>query len=83
MVDMLNASPLAAEYEALVAESRSPGGGAINWRNLETRLSTTAGWTDEAAVQLVHLARSYGAFLLRNALALAVAAEVEDGELGF
>lgn len=83
MVDMLNASPLATEYETLVAESRSPGGGVINWRTLEARLSTTAEWTDGAAVQLVHLARSYGAFMLRNALALAVAAEIEDGELSF
>lgn len=83
MVDMLNASPLATEYETVVAESRRPGGGAINWRTLEQKLSTTAEWTDEAAIHLVHLARSYGAFMLRNALALAVTAGAEDGELGF
>lgn len=83
MVDMLNASPLATEYETLVAESRCVGEDSINWNTLEKKLSTSSDWTDEAAIQLIHLARGYGAFMLRNALALAVAAGVEDGELGY
>lgn len=40
-------------------------------------------WTKEAALELVHLAKSKGAFLLRNALALAVSLDIEDGEDGF
>jgi len=32
---------------------------------------------------LVTLAQDYGAFMLRNALALAEALEIEDGALGY
>lgn len=78
-----NAVPLVLEYETLVLESTSPGDNNIDWKRLQGQLSDTAEWTEEGAVHLVNLSRSYGAFMLRNALALAVAAGIEDGELGF
>lgn len=40
-------------------------------------------WTPQAAETLARLANDYGAFMLRNALALAVALDKEDGNLGF
>jgi hypothetical protein len=36
-------------------------------------------WTDNGAQVLVDLAMKYGAFILRNALALAIALNIEDG----
>lgn len=45
-------------------------------------LTKESDWTREGAVTLVSLARQHGAFILRNALALAEAMEIEDGSLG-
>lgn len=39
-------------------------------------------WTPEGAKQLVELATKYGVFILRNALALAIALKLEDGTEG-
>jgi hypothetical protein len=47
------------------------------------RLKEQHDWTDIAAEALIMLARQYGAFMLRNALALAIVMDTEDGELGF
>lgn len=78
----LDASPIANEYQALVEES-SNSRGQINWLRLQRGLVADLDWTPPAAQHLVSLARQYGAFMLRNALALAVAANIDDGELGF
>jgi len=40
-------------------------------------------WTQDGAEQVASLARNYGAFVLRNALALAISLEIEDGEFGY
>jgi hypothetical protein len=82
-VDNLNAAALIPEYQTLVHECMWPGGHEINWTMLRKSLSNTAEWSESAAAHLVDLARNYGAFMLRNALAIAVAAGIEDGELGF
>lgn len=82
-LESLDATALLPEYETLVHESTRPGSDEIDWPTLEQRLSDTAEWTESAAAQLVDLAKKYGAFMLRNALAIAVAAGIEDGELGF
>ena len=42
-----------------------------------------AEWTPEAAADLLRPARDYGSFMLRNALAISLALDIEDGELGF
>lgn len=79
----LDAAPLVWEYQTLVEESTTAPRGEIDWARLQVELVRTAEWTDAAASHLIDLARNYGSFMLRNALALAVAAEIEDGELGF
>ncbi len=50
---------------------------------LEEALMDEAEWTTEAAEHLVQLAKAYGSFMLRNALAISLALDIEDGELGF
>jgi transcriptional regulator with XRE-family HTH domain len=69
---------LVGEYRALF-DAMSP----TQARPLERALVTGADWTPEAARHLVLLARDYGAFVLRNAAAIATALDIEDGELGF
>jgi hypothetical protein len=46
-------------------------------------LVVSADWSTPAAHELVRLVEYYGAFLLRNALAVAVVLGKEDGSLGF
>ena len=45
-------------------------------------LASSHQWTEEGAHQLFALAQKYGSFILRNALALAIVLDIEDGELG-
>jgi hypothetical protein len=47
------------------------------------QLADSADWSLPAAHELVRLAEDYGAFMLRNALAVAVVLGKEDGSLGF
>ena len=56
---------------------------AIDWLRIEAKLHNEMEWTQEGAAQVATLARDYGVFVLRNALALAVSLGVEDGELGY
>jgi len=51
--------------------------------SLEDALTHEADWTPAAASHLLDLARAYGSFMLRNALAISLALGTEDGELGF
>jgi len=46
-------------------------------------LCSLADWTERGANEILRLATDYGAFMLRNALAIAVVLGREDGELGF
>lgn len=46
-------------------------------------LCRSADWSEQGASEVIHLARDYGAFMLRNALAVALVLGKEDGELGF
>ena len=77
----LEAEPLFDEYETLVLESRS-NDGAVDRERLRGALIVTAEWTPAGAEHLLTLATDYGSFVLRSALALAVALGIEDGELG-
>lgn len=47
------------------------------------KLVMSADWSAPAAYELVRLAEQYGAFMLRNALAVAVVLGKEDGSQGF
>jgi hypothetical protein len=46
-------------------------------------LSVSADWSMSAAHEILRLAQVYGAFMLRNALAIAVVLGKEDGSAGF
>jgi hypothetical protein len=47
------------------------------------KLSVSADWSASGARELLKLADKYGAFMLRNALAIAVVLGKEDGSEGF
>ena len=51
--------------------------------SLEDTLTREAKWTPEAAEHLLQLATAYGSFMLRDALAISLALDIEDGEFGF
>jgi len=80
--DQLTTEPLQHEYEGIVADSRLPNG-SIPLDSLRSELVTSGEWTPRAAEHLISLASGYGTFMLRNALALAGALGLEDGELSF
>jgi hypothetical protein len=69
---------LRSEYAAIVAEVRDPDDDGA----LTRALVSDAAWTDGGAREIVSLARRYGTFGLRNALALAEALGIEDGSSG-
>lgn len=73
------------EYERLLPDIDISAGsqGGLYWRMLQKRLQGHGDWTPEGAAHITRLARDYGAFMLRNALALATALGIEDGALGF
>lgn len=55
----------------------------LPWDPVEQQLVRISGWTEDAAREVTTLAREYGGFMLRNALAVAKVLNVEDGELGY
>lgn len=70
--------PLVEEYRALLhVLSPSPADERI--REFLIRHSD---WSERGAATILALAKNYGTFMLANALALAEALEIEDGELG-
>jgi hypothetical protein len=69
---------LVEEYRCLFGEA-----GYDTLDLLEETLIHDAEWTAEGAEHLLHLATAYGSFMLRNALAISLALDIEDGELGF
>ncbi len=77
-------SALTDEYRAILwPQLRSARKGRhFSWEAVERGLHAHASWTEGGAQELANLARSYGVFMLRNALALAFALDIEDGELG-
>ena len=54
-----------------------------NAESLARALQESGDWSSKASEHLVALARNYGTFMLRNALAVSIALEIEDGDLGF
>lgn len=73
------------EYQALVAAVAGEAEtqkGATKWRKLGKLLSSDAEWTQRGGETVLFLAREYGGFVLRNALAMAIALGIDDGEAG-
>lgn len=72
-----------SEYEALLRSLELKGGDEPNVERLIKRLMRSHDWTGQGAEEIVKLANMYGAFMLRNALALAIALNKEDGDLRY
>jgi len=71
-----------SEYNCLVFAARRRPSRPLHTERLVRDLCRAHEWTDSGARALVSLANDYGAFMLRNALALAIALDKEDGDLG-
>ncbi len=69
---------LVEEYRAVLGDVAADA----NADDLIATLVRDAEWTTNGAEAIVRLAREYGVFVLRNALALACVLDIEDGELG-
>jgi hypothetical protein len=70
------------EYHALVSSAVNVNGGYEKAAILK-ELVGSADWSTSAAYEILRLVENYGAFMLRNALAIAVVLDKEDGSLGF
>lgn len=69
------------EYRGLLASSEVEASEKVDMNRIVEHLSRAHDWTEEGARVIVTLANEYGAFMLRNALALALALGKEDGDL--
>lgn len=70
-----------SEYKGVVEQVSI--GESVDMNYLVHRLSSAHDWTEQGAQTIVALANEYGTFMLRNALALAIALGKEDGDLEF
>ena len=72
------------EYETILAERlRKNTIDKYDESEILNELSVSADWSMSAAREILRLAEEYGAFMLRNALAIAVVLGKEDGSAGF
>lgn len=76
---------LVEEYKGILKQASTEATGDVSHLHdkVEELLIAEGEWTYEAAEHLLRLSKEYGSFMLRNALALALAMEIEDGALGF
>ena len=72
-----------SEYKELVESAKAKTSDKLSTDYLSLALSKEHDWTLQGAQAIVSLANEYGAFMLRNALGLAIALGKEDGNLGF
>ena len=72
-----------SEYRNLFGRAEVNTNGTIDTDRLVSKLSKEHDWTQQGAHTIVSLANEYGAFMLRNALALAIVLGKEDGNLNF
>jgi hypothetical protein len=73
---------LTFEYKKAMASPTCLNNELVSSEQLITTLCNSHNWTQKGAQVIVALANDYGAFVLRNALALAIAMDKEDGDLG-
>jgi len=71
------------EYRGLLASASGDRIERLDSDSLVRDLSRSHDWTEYGARAIVSLANQYGSFILRNALALAVVLDKEDGDLDF
>ncbi len=72
-----------SDYRSILEAYRGRSIGQLGIDHIVSDLSSKHDWTYRGAQAIVSLAKEYGAFMLRNALALAIVLEQEDGNLGF
>ena len=77
-MNALVSETLLAEYENIMADL----GQDATDDQIVMALADRADWTEQGAREVLHLARGYGTSMLRNALALAKAMRIEDGDVG-
>lgn len=70
-----------SEYQSMASVETFKKRGTISSERLVKELVRHHDWTDEGARALVALVNDYGAFMLSNALALAIALDKQDGNL--
>jgi hypothetical protein len=86
MVENSDIELLCEEYKTLVEESSKEAsilGLDDSLSRLEGKLIINADWTKSGVNELMKMAEYYGVFMLRNALALAIALDYQDGICGF
>ncbi|MCL4198890.1 MAG: hypothetical protein KJZ69_15490 [Phycisphaerales bacterium] len=71
-------SSLRLEYREIIRRIE----GTSDDQQIISMLIEEAAWTDRGAHVVLQLAKYYGTSILRNALALAEAMDIEDGEAG-
>jgi hypothetical protein len=69
---------LVAEYETILTDL----GAEATDEQIIRALVERGDWTEQGAREVLQLARRYGTSILRNALALAAAMQIEDGNAG-
>jgi hypothetical protein len=72
-----------SEYRGLFKPASGEHLKRLDTHRLARDLSRAHDWTEQGAHAIVSLANDYGSFMLRNALALAIVLEKEDGNLRF
>ncbi|MGO9568034.1 MAG: hypothetical protein ACLP5H_10870 [Desulfomonilaceae bacterium] len=75
---------LVSEYEGLLLKGTGSESSVAqeNLRLVADALCRDADWTKRGADEIARLVKDYGAFMLRNALAVAIVLGKEDGNLG-
>ena len=72
------------DYETLLTQTLLKNSrGEYNESEILKELVVSADWSLSAAREILRLVENYGAFMLRNALAIAVVLAKEDGSEGF
>jgi hypothetical protein len=75
---------LIVDYETLLTQKLLKNSlGEYNASEILEELVVSADWSLSAAREILRLVENYGAFMLRNALAIAVVLAKEDGSEGF
>ena len=75
---------LISEYQTILGNGElKDAEGGYDESGILKELSVSADWSTSGASELLKLADKYGAFMLRNALAIAVVLGKEDGSEGF
>ncbi len=84
ITDSASVAALVDEYKSMLGSGPAvvDAEEELDWSSVSELLWREASWTQAGADHVASLVRHYGSFVLRNALALALAMDIEDGEAG-